>query len=154
MIMELYKEFRSFWAIVYVHAATRVFNNSQSSGLRRNYALSHERETTNWKPLLLIFILNSYSIRVCFGICFNTQFVFNSLFISFQFIWFRLQLVIVHSIIHSINRFIVVTSLYPVKLDFVHRLLYTCCTLLCLDLLCACRTISYFIAYSSFCQSR
>ena len=41
----------------------------------------------------------------------------------------RLQFVFICLIIHLINWFIFITSLYPVKLDFVHRLLYTCFTL-------------------------
>ena len=53
--------------------------------------------------------------------------------------WF----VFIHSIICLINQFIFVTLLYPVKVDFVHQLLYTCFTLVFLDLLFICLTISY-----------
>ena len=67
------------------------------------------------------FIFNSSS----FGIHFNTQSVFNSLFDSFWFVWFHLRFAFVRSIIHLINWVIFVTSLYTVKLEFVCRSLYT-----------------------------
>ena len=70
--------------------------------------------------------------RCCCCWCYIAQFVFDlcSFWYSFQcssctrFIYFHLQFVFVR----SINQVVFVNSLYPVKLDFVRRLLYTCCT--------------------------
>ena len=55
-----------------------------------------------------------------------SEFVFGSLFDSFWFFWFHLRFIFVH----SINPFVFITSLYPVKLDLVCQLLYTCRTLI------------------------
>ena len=105
-----------FWSVVCSRRNQSFYVNFWFSSFSQINTLCHEWKTAKLKVLLLptLFIL---------------KFIFDSLFDLFQFIWFCLRFVFVHSIICSINWFVFVTLLYPIKLDFVCWLLYTCCTL-------------------------